>query len=333
MNARSTQVLPAPTLSTTGPLSAARRFVLAIPAAAADFDSRGFYGGNPVARRRLEASGRAFLLGYNSVVSAGGTAALADDVQRVARELHGFAFEGAAMALALFDLLTPWPSHHVTRFLAGAGAQHTYMVHVGAGWALARLRRSAWPRIGRYDPILRWLVIDGVGFHEGYFHWRDSIRRQRVPGWCRGPAARVFDQGLGRSLWFVHGAEVTRIGMEIGQFPPPRRSELWSGVGLAACYAGGADAASLVRLRRAAGEFLTQLAQGAAFAAKARQCAGIPADHSELACRILCGRSATEAAAITDRALVDLPPDGEEIGFQVWRRRIRAELARTGLGT
>ena len=310
-------------------LPAARTFILGIPAREADFVRRGFHCANPQTRRHLEETGRVFLQGYNSVVAAGATTRLADDLQNVSIEMRGFAFEGAAMALALFDLLTPWPSDRISNFLAGTGSRHIYMVHIGVGWAHARLRRSVWPRIGHYDPVLRWLVVDGVGFHNGYFHWHKAVRRRRVPVWCKGLARQVFDQGLGRSLWFVYGADVERIRAEITGFPQHRRADLWSGIGLAVCYAGGGNAAGLVALRAAAGSFLPHLAQGAAFAAKARQLAETPAQHSDLACGILCGRSASEAAAITDRALVDLPLDGGEEAFQVWRRRIRETLSQT----
>ena len=58
-------------------------------------------------------------------------------------------------------------------FLAGPGAAHTYMVHVGAGWALAQLRRRVDRALARLDPLLGWLAVDGYGFHQGYFRWPD----------------------------------------------------------------------------------------------------------------------------------------------------------------
>ncbi len=67
-----------------------------------------------------------------------------------------------------------------------------------------------------------------------------------------------------------------------------------------------------------------QLAQGAAFAAKARERAGIPSTHTDLACRILCGMPAEDAARATDVALVDLPADGVLPAYEVWRQRIQA---------
>jgi hypothetical protein len=200
------------------------------------------------------------------------------------------------------------------------------MAHVGLGWVVARLpwlRRHVDRPLAPLDPLLRWLVVEGYGFHEGYFHWPRAVAAQEVPGRLSGYARRAFDQGLGRSLWFVHGADVARVAAAVAAFPPPRHADLWGGVGLACAYAGGAGADALHALRESAGPYQPPLAQGAAFAAKARQRAGNPAAHTGLACEILCGASADAAAHLTDDALKDLSPDGDEPAFEVWRRRIQ----------
>jgi hypothetical protein len=113
----------------------------------------------------------------------------------------------------------------------------------------------------------------------------------------------------------------------IVSFSRHRREDLWSGVGLACAYAGGVDRSSIESLGRAAGESLPLVAQGAAFAAKARERAGNPAPHTELACDVLCGMSAAQAAEITDDARQALPSDGEEPAFEVWRKRIQSRFA------
>jgi hypothetical protein len=172
-------------------------------------------------------------------------------------------------------------------------------------------------------------VIDGYGFHEGYFFAPRYVKGQAVPERLSGYARRVFDQGLGRSLWFVKGADIARIPATIAAFEPQRHADLWSGVGLACAYAGGRDRAALESLRDAADAYQPGLAQGAAFAAKARERAGNPAAHTELACEVLCSTSATVAAEMTDNALVDLPADDLEPAYEVWRRRIQAQFANT----
>ena len=293
----------------------------------ATFARRGFYDADLRVRDHLEAIGKTFLQGYHAALEQDQPEMLGRWLNATDAELRGFAFEGAAMGLGLLDLLTPWRKNRLHGFLNGPGASHIYMVHVGAGWALARLRRKVEPALKRLDPFLCWLAVDGYGFHEGYFHWKRYVKRQEVPKRLRGYARRVFDQGLGRSLWFVEGAGVKRIPNTIAVFTPSRRADLWSGVGLACAYAGGVDRPSVEALRAAAGLYRPHLAQGAAFAAKARQRAGNPSQHTELACKILCGVPAEFAARVTDASLEDLPTDGPEPAYEVWRERIQSRFA------
>jgi hypothetical protein len=96
---------------------------------------------------------------------------------------------------------------------------------------------------------------------------------------------------------------------------------LWSGLGLAAAYAGIVPEASLLKLREKSGSYWPQLAQGAAFAAKARQRAGNLTAYTELAAKTLCGLCAGEAARLTDAALENLP--SAERAYEIWRRRIQ----------
>lgn len=293
------------------------------------FARRGFRGGDRGARERLERIGATFLLGYHAALEQDEPSALAPQLHRVDAELQGFAFEGAAMGLALLDHLLPRPRRRkrLQTFLEGPGEAHIYMAHIGVGWVLARLRRRVEPTLARLDPVLRWLVVDGYGFHEGYFSWRPSVDGQARPPRVSGYARRVFDQGLGRSLWFVEGADVARIRATIGAFPLERRADLWSGVGLACAYAGAVARDAVEALQVAAGPYRLHLAQGAAFAAKARQRAGNPAPHTEFACQVLCGLPADTAANITDAALRNLPLDGEEPAYEIWRRRTGAEIS------
>ena len=242
-------------------------------------------------------------------------------------EVSGFAFEGAAMGLALLDLMTPWKKDRWQYFMHSGGDKHIYMAHVGVGWAWARLQRWRGGRTRLTNPLLRWLAIDGYGFHEGYFHWPEFIRGRALPERLSGYSRRVFDQGLGRSLWFVNGADVERIDATVRTFPVTRRADLWSGVGLACAYAGGVDGAALTALRAAAAPYQAPLAQGVCFAAKTRQRAGNLTPHTELACRMLCGLNAVEAAARTDEALQDLPYDDELPAYELWRQRIQARFA------
>ncbi|HKI03256.1 MAG TPA: DUF1702 family protein [Thermoanaerobaculia bacterium] len=312
-----------------------RRALFGISPQETSFTRRGFRVSPGVdagsVRERLEQVGRCFVQGYHAALDDDRPLPLAARIDaEVARDFRGFAYEGAGMALALLDALIPGRRDRLARFLAGPGSAQTYIVHVGAGWVLGRLPVSPERLLARFgDPVLRWLALDGYGFHEGFFHWPRSVGGQKVPPKVRGYARRGFDQGLGRSLWFVDGADVERLPLTIGTFAPERQGDLWSGAGLACGYAGGRPRADVEELRRAAGPYVPQLAQGVAFAAKARERAGNVTAYTTLACQVICGTTAAGAAAVTDEARRGLPDDRPgEPAFEVWRQRIQDHFSR-----
>ena len=308
-------------------LGRARKRFLGLSPAEASFAKRGFIAGEDEARLRLERIGLTFLSGYHAALEETGFVQLARRLAIVETDLRGFAYEGAAMGLALLDCVTLWQKDRWRTFTGHLAKPHIYMMHVGLGWALARLRRSVTSQLARLDPLLGWLVVDGYGFHEGYFNWPEYIGRQAVPSRLTGYELRVFDQGLGRSMWFVKGANVAAITCAINAFPSARRDDLWSGVGLACAYAAGCDRAAIVSLRTFADGHLPALAQGVAFAAKTRQRAANLNTHTETVCRLIWGQSAEETAAITDAALEDLREEGGFPAYEVWRRRIQNKIS------
>lgn len=299
------------------------RHILGIAAVETSCDRRGFRVSNPQMRQRLESIGQTFLVGYHAAIEEGLSRPLSDRLNAVPQELRGFAFEGAAMGLVLLDVLTPWNCQRLTNFVQGAGASHAYMVYVGAGWIFAKLRLPIESYLQQLDPLLGWLMVDGYGFHQGYFHHQKYIQQQAIPQELKGYARRVFDKGLGRSLWFVEGGNIEAIASTITAFAPERQGDLWSGIGLACAYAGGVEADEIAELKSKAGFYRHKLGQGTAFAAKARDRADNPASHTETACQILCGMSASAAAKVTDLASENLPVGN---AYEVWCSRIQSRL-------
>lgn len=207
--------------------------IFGISAAETTFARRGFRGGAAGRREHIERVGRTFVAGYHAALETPRVEILVPRLQEIELNFRGFAYEGAAMALGILDRVTPWRRDRVRNFLQRTGDAHTYMVHVALGWAAARIPGNLEKQMAPLDPLLRWLLLDGYGFHEGFFHWPKYLDDGPPPGRVAGYAARVFDQGLGRSLWFVEGAEVAAIGETIAHFSESRRADLWSGVGLA----------------------------------------------------------------------------------------------------
>jgi enediyne biosynthesis protein E3 len=298
---------------------------------------RGFRGVNAEMQTRLEQVGETFLDGYHAALQYRALPALAARLNSTDTDLRGFAFEGAAMGLALLDTLAPWRPNRLTKFLSGDGNAHAYMVHVGVGWVWARFSFGFRRFRRRLDPLLSWLAFDGWGFHEGFFHWPEYVAGKPPPRRLAGYERRAFDQGLGRSWWFVNGGSPELIARTIAALPAERRPDMWSGVGLAATYAGLASESVLRALRDLAGSSCPQLGQGAAFAAKARQRAGNLTPYTDLAARVLCGLSAKDAARLCDTTLEDLPASAPRFGtapdagdpdpaYEIWRQRIQQHV-------
>jgi hypothetical protein len=317
-----------------------RRRILTPDVAETSLAVRGFHVKDPAARERLETVGRTFLAGYALAAEAAAPTDAEAGLEAIPAAVRGFAYEGAAMALAVRDGLPIGGRRHVEQFLGGRADRHVYMAYVGVGWAMARVPKFRHSTLYAADPLLRWLILDGYGFHQAYFHTDQYVHNQYQPDtfdWPGGGpswyAKRVVDQGLGRAMWFVAGTDADLLHTMVQRFAEHRRPDLYAGAGLAACYAGGADEAELRRLRDNAGAYAPDLAQGASFAAGARVRAELVVPHNEVATQVLCGCSTAEAARVNDDALVDLPSTGDVPAYEVWRRRIRARYLPADPGT
>ncbi|NHA69051.1 DUF1702 family protein [Phycicoccus flavus] len=310
-----------------------RRRALTPPRRRVDPTVRGFAPAVERARPNLERAGHGFLDGYTLAMTSPGPHALADALGGLEPERRGFAYEGAGMALAVLDGMPFSHGRHLASFLADGGEQHVYLVHVGAGWALAVLPRSRWYAAlrGVEDPVLAWLAFDGFGFHRAYFR-TDRHVRARVAPWVDWPdrdptgyARHAVDQGIGRALWFVEGADPDRVARTVATFPASRRADLYAGVGLAATYAAGLDEDGLRRLRAEAGAHAADVAQGSVFAAEARVRAGEVTGETERVVRVLTGLEVGAASRLASttrptEALVDGAPS-----YEAWRRAIREQ--------
>ncbi len=199
---------------------------------------------------------------------------------------------------------------------------------------MARLPRPLWKKAvpdlsgDPYYPTMSWLAVDGYGFDRAYFdtpRWLDAQRVPKPYSWDGSPDyfLRAVDQGIGRALWFICGGHAPSVAAAAGRFASHRQADLWSGIGLAATFAGGCDADGLASLRSAAGEHGPQLALGAVFAVKARAYAGLVPEHTRIACSALTDTSVDKAVAIADDTAVTSAPHGTQPPYEIWRERIR----------
>ena len=299
--------------------------------------TRGFHVKSPEARDLLETVGEMFLTGYAYAAEARTPAEAEAGREELPPRWRGFAYEGAGMACAILDATPLASGRKVAGLLAGRGEAQVYLVYVGVGWAMARLPRFLWSRMHTPDPLLRYLALDGYGFHQAYFRTAQYVHGQyqdpHFPWPVEAPAGyanRVIDQGIGRAMWFVGGTDVEVVADMIAKFPEHRRGDLYAGAGLAATYACGAEERELLAFRDRAGAYRPQLAQGAAFAAEARVRPGLVIPATGISTRVFCGTTPERAARVSNDARPGLPIQGDVPAYEVWRRRVADQFVSLG---
>jgi hypothetical protein len=318
-------------------LRSLRRVLLAPELAEVSFARRGFPplpAGSPAAR--LQDVPRAVVCGFEWAMEERGVQDIAHRLELLDPEQRGFGYEGATMALTVLDVMGR-RGHRTRRLLDGPGRPHILLAYIGIGFAMARLPRVLWGKVlpdltdQPFHPVMSWLAVDGYGFDLAYFHTRRWVDEQRVPAshpWQGAPDyfPRAVDQGIGRALWFIHGARPERVDAAIRAFAGHRQADLWSGAGLASAFAGGCGADTFAELRRLAGRHVPDLAQGAVFAVRARDLAGFVPEHTAVATRALTGLSVEAAVALADDSAQPEGGPGPVPAYEHWRRAIRAHF-------
>lgn len=318
-------------------LHALRRHMLAPSLSEVTFAERGFPGAAAPAVDRLEAIPQAVICGFEWGMEAGSLWEIERRLDLVEGEQRGFAYEGAAMAFTIRDAMKGGRTSRARELLLGPGQPHIFLTYIGIGFAMARLPRVLWKKIvpdlsgSPHFPTMSWLAVDGYGFDKAYFDTHKWVVEQGRPQpypWDGHPRyfLRAFDQGVGRALWFIHGGDPQAVTDAVRAFVPDRQADLWSGVGLAATFAGGCTNTGLGQLWGAAGQHQADLAVGVVFAVKARTYAGFVPPHTRLAASVLAQQTVEQAVRIADSTEVD-PTAGDAIpAYELWRRKIRAEF-------
>ena len=153
------------------------------------------------------------------------------DVRRRLRlvdpEQRGFAYEGATMAFTIRDSVRGGQDRRDC--CPAPGERHIFLAYIGIGFAMARLPRPLWKKVlpdladSHYFPTMSWLAVDGYGFDRAYFDTDACVDQQAVPApypWEGNPEyfPRAVDQGIGRALWFIHGADTRKVAEAVKRF-------------------------------------------------------------------------------------------------------------------
>ncbi|HEY9802379.1 MAG TPA: DUF1702 family protein [Leptolyngbyaceae cyanobacterium] len=255
------------------------------------------------AAQRLNNIHSSYTQGYQIATTTNELEAILPQLSTVPADLLGFALEGVGTGLGQRDLVTPTEYSRVEAFVKSSQDAYENYVYVGVGLMLGRQKLSIEPYLESLSLTKLWPLIDGYGFQYGFSHWQDYLQGQPMPATLSGYACQVFDQGMGRSIWFIDGTDVNCIPKTIAAFPQERQINLWAGVGYACVYAGGVERQTLEALKIAAGPYEHILTQAAASVAKSRQVIGNADFYTELGCEVMCGMGAKAAAETVDKML------------------------------
>lgn len=196
--------------------------------------------------------------------------ALIEYLEHTKREFRSIAYESASMSIAIKEFERGAFPNEWLLFVNGPAAAHRAQVYVGLGWAIAKSNFPFLTAIEKLHNRLYFRVADGCGYYDGSFKRRRTVMNQELPVYLPDVIMPMYDQGVGRSIWYTEKTAIHKISSKIETFAMDRHASLWRGVGIAVAYVGGCDDADLKLLLQYAGTHSFQLACGAALAARSR---------------------------------------------------------------
>lgn len=242
------------------------------------------------------------------------------------------AAEGAAMGLAVLDIVlgkkTRW-SH----FKQQTHQCYTPSLFLGRGMAIGLIKPRCQFCQDVQDNMFSWLTIDGMGFAQAFLHHLHKLGKNSgslpLHDCDIHTHQSIFDQGVGRFLWFNHGHDLPALVSIVHKQEKHRQADLWSGIGVASTFLGAADKENIQYLQQEAGMFAADLAVGASIACRVRLADGSRMPHLNDIIETLCGVNAQECAELSEQMMDRLSPYGVNINgvhfsnYHVWRMRMR----------
>ncbi len=272
----------------------------------------------PTPKRRIVSEALdLFTTGYN--------AAIETDPQTLAKHLEGLdviersvMLEGSYTAVATMDLQEGANWANLQELMA-ASSDSIIAMNEGIGQALCqqRMQIDFVPKVTA--TFWGWLAVDGYGCHAGYFRWPETIAQQKIPACLDEIGIKAFDQGVGRAMWMMGAADPKTIKRLVNNFPPSRRADMWSGVGMMVGMWGADDSKDMRRFLLASGRWRPWLQLGVSWSTMGRAQAGQIMDYTRDACRVICGSDDSEVIALVARSLEALGPLTTSHKFGEWK--------------
>ena len=222
-----------------------------------------------VLEKRIEIIQSSFQAGKLEAEKFGLTSTCAFEA-KVPNEFISVAFEGFSMGIALKSLRENQSLVDWNVFFNNHGQKHTSQVYVGLGWALCELDVPLESALHTIDGKWKLRILDGYGYYSAIFKRRETIRKMEIPCQISADFVPAFNQGIGRSLWYISNGDVERLNRNIELFASTRRYDIWRGVGIAMTFVGGIQKDAIEKIEACAGNAINELHLGILMAQSSR---------------------------------------------------------------
>lgn len=254
------------------------------------------------------------------------TEVLSAYLENTPAEFRSIAYESASMAIAIKDLEQHGKLNNWLHYVNGPAKAYQAQVYVGLGWAISKLNLPFLPVVEKIETAYYFRVADGCGYYDGSFRHRQTVLSQQLPDYLPEAALPIYDQGVGRCLWYSCLADIDKVKTKIEGFPAERQASLWRGMGIAVAYVGGCEDVYLKMLWQHAGVHGLQLAYGAALANRSRMNAGTITADTDRCSRLWFNLSAVETEICTAETIDKTGIENEAV-YLNWIQDIETRLA------
>lgn len=190
------------------------------------------------------------------------------------------AFEAASFVIAQKSIQNKNNLNDWSVFIKATKGLHDSQVHVGLGWALASLHADIDLYTSTIRPLMRSRVIDGYGYYYALFRRRVAIRLAQIPSEITNEQEASFNQGIGRSLWYLAEANLSKLERYLDLIPKTRHSDVWRGIGIAYTYVGGSNLSIENKIVSLTNEYHIDFLCGIALTLYSREKSGLLLDNS-----------------------------------------------------
>ncbi len=276
--------------------------------------------------QRIERIKSVFLETQLFYVGNDDTESLTAYLENIPSEFRSIAYESASMAIAIKDFAHGGELNNWLHYVHEPAKAHQAQVYVGLGWAIAKSNLPFLQVVEKIETRYYHRVADGCGYYDGSFRQRQTVLNQQIPAYLPEAAMPMYDQGLGRSLWYSCQADIDKVRTKIESFSRERQADLWRGIGIAVAYVGGCDDEYLQTLLKYAVPNSVQLACGAALAARSRMYAKTMTPDTNRCSRLWFALTAGETNIFSSVRVTVAEVDNETVYIN-WIKQIEQGLA------